>query len=159
MKTIKPKTFLTIMAITLTAVFTTVVYSHCQIPCGIYGDLARFDAINEHLQTIEKSMNKVKQLSTAEKPDNNQIVRWVNNKEEHAENISHEITYYFMAQRLKPLEKTDSGYNHYVKKLTQLHEMLVESMKCKQTTDIAHVEQLRKLLTEFRAEYFSEDKH
>ncbi len=38
-------------------------YSHCQVPCGIYDDEARFGAIREHVATIEKSMNSINELS------------------------------------------------------------------------------------------------
>ncbi|TFG45794.1 MAG: superoxide dismutase, partial [Candidatus Brocadiia bacterium] len=58
----------------------SVVYSHCQIPCGIYDDPARFTSMAENLTTIEKSMNQINTLSQEQKPNYNQIVRWVQNK-------------------------------------------------------------------------------
>ena len=141
----------------LVVVFASMVYSHCQIPCGIYGDPARFDMIAENITTIEKSMKMITELSKQSKPNMNQIVRWVQNKEKHADDISHTITYYFMAQRVKPIDKTKGkAYEEYIKKLTLLHEMLVYSMKAKQTTDLSNVEKLRTLLAEFRAVYFVE---
>ncbi|HUT28987.1 MAG TPA: superoxide dismutase [Ni] [Sedimentisphaerales bacterium] len=151
---------LSILAILLLLVGSaSLVYSHCQIPCGIYDDPARFDTIAENITTIEKSMKQIVELSANQKPDMNQIVRWVNNKEEHADDISHIITYYFMAQRIKPVEETDAdAYRKYVKKLTLLHKMLVYCMKCKQTTDLANVEMLKTLLSEFRTAYL-EDGH
>ena len=142
--------------IIISVMLGSIVYSHCQIPCGIYGDPARFDTIAEHIKTVEKSMNQIAELSKAQKPNHNQIVRWVNNKDEHSDKIAKEVTYYFLAQRVKPLCAEDKGYDKYVKKVTLLHTMLVESMKCKQTADPAHVEKLRSLLVEFRAEYFNE---
>ncbi|MHC4645494.1 MAG: superoxide dismutase [Ni], partial [Planctomycetota bacterium] len=66
-----------------------VVHSHCQIPCGIYGDPARFDTIAENITTIEKSMKQIVELSATKKPDMNQIVRWVQNKEKHADDTAH----------------------------------------------------------------------
>ncbi|HUW19680.1 MAG TPA: superoxide dismutase [Ni] [Sedimentisphaerales bacterium] len=142
------------------AILATVVYSHCQIPCGIYGDPARFDMIAENITTIEKSMKLITELSAKEKPDMNQIVRWVQNKEKHADDTSHIITYYFMAQRIKPVDETDTeDYQKYVKKLTLLHQMLVYTMKAKQTTDLSNVEKLRALLAEFRTAYFGESGH
>jgi nickel superoxide dismutase len=135
-------------------VVTSMVYSHCQIPCGIYGDPQRFDMIAENITTVEKSMKQIIELSQADKPNMNQIVRWVHNKEEHADDIGHIVTFYFMAQRVKPVDRTDGkAYAEYVKKLTLLHEMLVYSMKAKQTTDLSNVEKLRKLLAEFRSAY------
>lgn len=144
-------------ALTYVVICTSSVYSHCQIPCGIYNDPLRFDIISEDITTIEKSMKSIIALSEAEEPDFNQIVRWVQNKEEHAERISQVITYYFMAQRIKPVEKTDTeAYVKYVKKLVLLHEMLICSMKSKQTTDLKNVEKLRSLLNDFRSAYLGE---
>jgi len=141
-------------------IFTSMVYSHCQIPCGIYGDPARFDMIAENITTIEKSMKQITELSLKDKPDFNQIVRWVHNKEKHADELSHIVTYYFMAQRIKPADKTKGkAYEEYVEKLTLLHGMLVYSMKAKQTTDLTNVEKLRSLLAEFRTAYFQAGAH
>lgn len=142
-------------ALLLAVFFTSMVYSHCQIPCGIYGDPARFDMIAENITTIQKSMTQILELSKEDKPNMNQIVRWVGNKEKHTDELSHIVTYYFMAQRIKPVDPDKSdNYEKYIKKLTLLHEMLVYSMKAKQTTDLTNVEKLRSLLTKFQTEYF-----
>jgi len=148
-----------IVGILLLAVFfTSMVYSHCQIPCGIYGDPARFDMIAEHITTIEKSMKQITELSKRDKLNMNHITRWVYNKEKHADELSHIVTYYFMAQRIKFVDKSQGkAYEDYIKKLTLLHKILVYSMKAKQTTDLSNVEKLRSLLTEFRVTYFRTD--
>jgi len=150
-----------IMAIlALALILSSMVYSHCQIPCGIYDDPARFVMLAEHITTIEKSMKQIVELSAKEKQDMNQIVRWVNNKESHANELSQIVTYYFMAQRIKPADKAESdSYQAYIRKLTLLHEMLVYSMKAKQTTDLSNVENLRTLLAEFQAVYFEQSAH
>ncbi len=135
-------------------VFGSLAYSHCQIPCGIYDDEARFGAMAEHITTIEKSMKEIESLSAQAKPNMNQIVRWVNNKDQHADELSEIVTYYFMAQRIKVSSESDAkAYNDYVKKLTLLHRMLVDAMKAKQTTDLANVQDLRSLLEQFHAAY------
>jgi len=142
------------------AIFTSIVYSHCQIPCGIYDDPARFDMLAEHITTIEKSMRLITELSKQDKPNMNQIVRWVQNKEKHADELSHIVTHYFMAQRIKLVVKAEGkDYEEYVKKLTLVHQMLVYSMKAKQTTDLSNVEKLRTLLAEFRNVYFPAGTH
>ena len=147
-----------LMFLGLVIVLSSMVYSHCQIPCGIYGDPARFDMISEHITTIEKSMKQITGLSKQDKPNMNQITRWVNNKENHTDELSHIVTYYFMAQRIKLVDKSQGkAYEDYIKKLTLLHEILVYSMKAKQTTDLSNVEKLRSLLTEFRVAYFRAD--
>ena len=146
-------------------VFGSLAYSHCQIPCGIYDDEARFNTMAEHITTIEKSMKLIESLSAQEKPNMNQIVRWVNNKEVHADEMSNIITYYFMAQRIKiPPEGDTKAHSAYVKNLTLLHEMLVYSMKAKQTTDLKNVEKLKSLLNQFHESYYgkaaeAEHKH
>jgi len=163
-RTIKKK--LILGAVLLSAIiFVSLAYSHCQIPCGIYDDEARFNTMAEHITTIEKSMKLIESLSAQEKPNMNQIVRWVNNKEVHADEMSNIITYYFMAQRIKiPPEGDTKAHSAYVKNLTLLHEMLVYSMKAKQTTDTANVEKLKSLLNQFHESYYgkaaeAEHKH
>ena len=137
-------------------IIISLAYSHCQIPCGIYNDQMRFDMISEHIATIEKSINQITELSGQPKPNYNQIVRWVTNKDEHADQMSQIITYYFMAQRIKIAPETDAkAYNDYVKQLTLLHEMLVLTMKTKQTTDLPNIEKLRSLLQKFHDVYFT----
>ena len=149
-----------LVTLVLLMVLVSMVYSHCQIPCGIYGDQSRFDMLAEHIATIEKSMKQITELSQVEKPNFNQVVRWVDNKDKHADELSHILTYYFMAQRVKPVDKAKSNaYAEYIKKLTLLHQMLIHSMKAKQTTDLSNIEKLRALLAEFRAVYFDKDRH
>ena len=130
-------------------------FSHCEIPCGIYDDEMRIRMIDENITTVEKSMKQIMELSEHEKQNLNQIVRWVQNKENHADEISHIVTQYFMTQRIKPVAEEDGkAYKEYVKKLTLLHEMMVYAMKSKQTTDLANVEKLRSLLASFKTAYF-----
>ncbi len=153
------KRIVAVSVLTVVAIFASIAYSHCQIPCGIYGDQMRFDTIAEHITTIEKSMKLITELSGQDKPNMNQIVRWVQNKEKHADEISHIVSYYFMAQRVKlPAEGDAKAQNQYVKKLTLLHRMLVYSMKAKQTTDLANVEKLKSSLNEFHTVYFDKAK-
>lgn len=133
--------------------------AHCQIPCGIYDDHMRFHMIEEHIQTIEKSMKSITELSQAETKDYNQIVRWVNNKDEHAEYIEEIVSFYFLAQRVKPVTETSGeAYDRYVTQVQLLHELLVNAMKAKQSTDLAVCTRLRTLLAEFEASYFEPQK-
>ena len=130
-------------------------FPHCEIPCGIYGDEMRMDTMAEDITTIEKSMKLIVELSKEENKNYNQIVRWVNNKEKHANHVQEILYQYFMTQRVKPVdEKNTKEYKKYVEQITLLHQMLVYAMKTKQTTDLAHVEQLKSLLTQFNTAYF-----
>jgi nickel superoxide dismutase len=129
--------------------------AHCQIPCGIYNDEMRFDMIEENITTIEKAIRQVGMLSGDGEVDYNQIVRWTNVKDQHADDIAEIISWYFLQQRLKPAAKEDAeAYDAYLAKLTLLHEMLVYSMKAKQTSDLANVERLKNLLEDFEKAYF-----
>jgi len=149
------KRLIVLGAVSAALAFGTIAYSHCQIPCGIYDDQARFDMISEHILTIEKSMNTINDLSKQDNPDMNQMVRWVQNKDIHADELSDIVTYYFMAQRVKVPEKMEGeAYEKYIKQLTLLHQMIVRAMQAKQTTELGHVEKLRSLLAEFHEAYF-----
>lgn len=134
-------------------------FSHCQIPCGIYGDEMRFEMIKEHITTIEKGMNMIEDLSSNNPEMNtNQIVRWVQNKDDHADEISQIVQQYFLAQRVKPVEESDKeAFAKYTKQLVCLHKIIVSSMKAKQTLDHTHVENLRELTDEFYTLYFGPD--
>jgi nickel superoxide dismutase len=137
-----------LMAICTVFLATSYAAAHCEVPCGIYDDAMRVKMIDEHITTIEKSMNQVLELQ-GEKPINyNQLVRWVTNKENHADKLQEIVTQYFMTQRIKP------DANKYGEQLALLHQMLVYAMKCKQTTDLSHVTTLRSLLKQFNALYF-----
>ena len=131
------------------------VFAHCEIPCGIYDDKARIAMISEDLTTIEKSMKKIVELGKQDSPNMNQIVRWVQNKETHANRIAQVVTQYFMTQRLKPgAEEGSQEHKAYISKLQLLHSLLFYSMKAKQSTDLAHVEMMRMVLAKFADIYF-----
>jgi nickel superoxide dismutase len=141
-------------------ILASLAQAHCQIPCGIYGDQTRFDLLREDIQTIEKSMNQINELSKDPGANINQLVRWVNNKDEHADKFSEIVTYYDLAQRIKTTEpENKKEFDEYQNKLTLLHQMMVYAMKCKQTTDLKNVEELKKLVDAFENIYFTpEDK-
>lgn len=150
----KKNTALLIAAAFLAFLTAREALAHCQIPCGIFDDPTRFALMEEHIATIEKSMKTIIELSAEEKPDYNQLVRWVANKDHHADELSEVVTYYFMAQRVKPPEEGgEQARAKYLEQITSLHEMLVYAMKAKQTTELANVEKLRSLLESFRASY------
>jgi len=130
--------------------------AHCEIPCGIYGDSTRFVLLEEHIVTMEKSINKILLISAAKPLDHNQLHRWIKNKEEHAEKFGHIITQYFMRQRIKIAKESGKLGNYdpdYVQKLVLLHELYVHSMKVKQTTDLRCIQTLRMILKRFKILY------
>jgi len=128
--------------------------AHCQIPCGIYDDPARFTALEEHVTTIEKSMKQIQELSKEQPPNWNQLVRWVGNKEAHTDQLTEIVTFYFMAQRIKLPDRTDrAAQAKYARELTLLHQMVVHAMKAKQTTDLELCAKLRELIGKLKASY------
>ncbi|MCK4775345.1 MAG: superoxide dismutase [Candidatus Krumholzibacteria bacterium] len=144
--------------VAMSFVFAQPALTHCEVPCGIYDDQMRVQMIREHITTIEKAMKKIVELSNQSPVNYNQIVRWTMNKEEHAEELQHIVQQYFMTQRIKPVDSGDGGkYDKYVEQVTLLHQMLVITMKTKQTTDTGHIETLRALTDQFDKSYF-EDK-
>jgi nickel superoxide dismutase len=134
---------------------TPKIYAHCEIPCGIYGDSTQITLLYEHIATIEKSMNEINELSKATEINYNQLVRWINNKEEHAQKIQEIVSQYFLHQRIKIKENTDeTAYKKYIEQLTLLHQLSVYAMKSKQTTDTTYSDKLRDTLHQFEHAYF-----
>ncbi|MBK1792729.1 superoxide dismutase [Ni] [Persicirhabdus sediminis] len=112
--------------------------AHCQVPCGIYDDANVLAEMKTDIATIKKAMGQITELAGDSK-NANQVTRWVNNKEQHAQNIQDTVAKYFLAQRIK-LDESNS--EEYIKKLTLLHQITVYAMKCKQTTDVENVTKL-----------------
>ena len=126
------------------------IFSHCQIPCGIYGDKNQFEDLVQHVQTIEKS---VKQL-LSENLNQNQTVRWVTNKEDHATMIQDVMNHYFLSQRIKPVASSNKkASKRYVELLKQSHAVIRLAMKTKQTVDLDNVKALNKAITRFQMTY------
>lgn len=149
------KTFLCTLAVVGTTLISA--SAHCQIPCGIYDDPARFKALAEHITTIEKSIKEINalsaksQLSAVEK---NQLVRWVANKESHADEFADIVTKYFLQQRIKPAAAGDAKAEAAVAKhLSLLHKLLVGAMKCKQNADASTTGSLKETLVAFEKAY------
>ncbi len=135
--------------------------AHCEIPCGIFGDAARFAEMMEHTTTIEKSMVEIVKSSEAEKPDFHTISRWTSNKEEHAKKIQHLVAQYFLAQRVK-IPADDAAAEQtadYQKHTVMLHHIMVKAMKTKQTTDTKAVKALRDSIEAYKAHYFKDHDH
>ncbi len=152
------RTKLSILMLFLSLFFATKSYAHCEVPCGIYNDQLRIELLMEHFTTIEKAMKQIDALSKKSPVNYNQIVRWINTKEEHAIKIQKIVSKYFMAQRIKIKQADDKvAYNKYIRQISLAHKLLVTAMKAKQTTDLKYVEILRKTLREFTESYFSEE--
>ncbi len=131
---------LVIIAAVITAVFAVphMIQAHCQIPCGIYDDHARVLAMMEDAATVEKAIRLVGELSgKTDALSVNQAVRWVMNKEKHAQNIISTISDYFLTQRVKPDQKD------YGTRLARHHAVILAAMKAKQTADPSAAQDLK----------------
>ena len=137
----------------------SLVSAHCQIPCGIYDDVLRVVSMEEDIATIQKSINNIQILGDSEKSiqNQNQLVRWVINKESHAQKIQDVILEYFLAQRIKPKSSTEKEYDQYVQLSTSCQKIIFYAMKCKQTVDTQYVEKLSAELESLVVVYL--DKH
>lgn len=151
-----------IQKIVLTVVFvvvagfgigTTTAQAHCQLPCGIFDDHMRVQAMLEDTFTIKKSADLIVILADKNDPrSKNQLVRWVMTKEQHAQKIITTISDYFMAQRVKSSQKD------YSERLIKHHEVMIAAMKAKQNTDPEYAEKLKETV-EALLKYYPADKH
>ena len=131
----------------------SIALSHCQVPCGIYDDALRIVQIKEDFKTISKAMDQITQLYEKSDPlSHNQLNRWVMTKEQHARNIQIIVSEYFLTQRVK----TDKSQK-YIDQTTTLQQMLVATMKCKQTVNYSNVNHGVELVDKFVGYYF--DNH
>jgi len=134
--------------------------AHCEVPCGIFHDELRIELIKEHIQTIEKAMNQISELQSQDDEDYNQIIRWVNTKEHHANLIQEIASQYFLHQRVKFTDPADEEkYKKYIAQLTSLHQLVVYAMKSKQGLDLANIEKMEQALAAFEEAYFGEHRH
>lgn len=130
-----------------------VAHSHCQIPCGIYDDYARVQAMLEDAITVEKSVKLITELAGKSDPQSqNQLIRWVTNKEKHAQNIITTISDYFLTQRVKTTAKD------YTERLKKHHAVIVAAMKSKQNAEVKYVKALKEAITALKP-YYPEHKH
>lgn len=130
-------------------------YAHCEMPCGIYNDEVRIQMIREDIATIEKAMIQIGDLSKDDPVNYNQLVRWVNTKEDHANKIQEVASEYFITQRLKPTDPSDKeAYDKYITQLTLMHELMVYAMKAKQTLNQEYIQKMGDTLDKFEVSYF-----
>ena len=133
-------------------------WAHCQVPCGIYDDALRIVQLREDFRTIQKAMDQIIHLKgKTSAQDMNQCIRWVHTKEEHAARIQETVSTYFLIQRIKA-KTTAQGeeYDAYVQQATNLHQVMVAAMKCKQTVAINYVQEGLILLDAFVTLYFDD---
>ena len=129
-------------------IFGHSLYGHCQVPCGVYGDTARFTQMLEDQTTISKAIAQISDLVAQKDAHSaNQLARWVSTKEDHANKIQKIIAEYFLTQRLK------SSSVKYEALLKGAHSVMVAAMKCKQGTDTKSADALKSSIENFQTVY------
>ena len=141
------------LAALLLSVSATSVQSHCQIPCGIYDDNARVVSMLEDVATIRKAVAQIAELAGKTDPQSqNQLVRWVVNKEQHAQRIIATIGDYFLTQRVKAKQED------YTERLQKHHAVIVAAMRAKQNANAEVVAELESAV-EALAPYYPPHDH
>ena len=111
---------------------------HCEVPCGIYDDHAEVQRMLLDAETMRKASAQITLLAgRVDAASLNTISRWVAVKEDHSKNIQHMNAWYFMTQRIKPVEVGAEGYEEYVTRLSAHHQISVAAMKAAQSLEPA----------------------
>jgi nickel superoxide dismutase len=125
-------------------------FGHCQVPCGIYDDASRVQQMLEDVSTISKAIDEIHVLNDKnDVQSNQQLIRWVNNKEIHADKIIDTISNYFLTQRVKP------SAEDYLQRLSDHHAVILLSMKAKQKADKKIAEALKEAVEALSKYYHS----
>mgnify|MGYP001198144152 FL=1 len=141
--------------IVIVLIFSAQLNAHCQIPCGVYDDTMRVKMIEEHTLTILKSMNYIS-MNQNDLEKQNQVTRWILNKEQHAQEIQDIVSEYFLTQRIKLKDNSKESKYLYHAQLAALHSILLDAMKCKQTIYSNITTSLLENLNKFVNLYFDE---
>jgi nickel superoxide dismutase len=92
----------------------------------------------EDVATVAKATKLINELAgKTDAQSQNQIVRWVMNKEKHAQSVISTISDYFLTQRVKP------DQDDYPDRLVKHHTVILAAMKAKQHADAQHVDDLK----------------
>jgi len=128
---------------------------HCQVPCGIFDDPAMVEEMNQNIATIEKACVQINELSQASKnttaQEYNQMVRWINTKEEHSQMIITKIANYCLCQRVK--KDVFECEKDYMDALKSHHSVMQGAMKCKQSVELETVANLKNAMKDFTKMY------
>ena len=142
MKGIMRKTTVTMTLFCVLALGTFMsqnVFAHCQVPCGIYDDHARVQMMLEDAVTVTKAATLISELAGKnDAQSQQQLVRWVMNKELHAQKVITTISDYFLTQRVKMSQED------YVERLKKHHAVIVAAMEAKQHADVQYAQKLTK---------------
>lgn len=106
---------------------------HCQMPCGIYHDAMVYDQIDQFVETMVKGMTVIRDNKFSTPQERNELVRWVNSKEEACDEAANILCFYFLQQKIKPGEESSA------EQLASAHRLLFYLVTIKQTADLKAV--------------------
>ena len=127
------------------------------MPCGIFDDPKLVAELKEACATVRKAMEQISVLNDEERtPLNfNQMVRWVNTKEEHCKKIITLIAEYCLCQRVKPDSfKTEKDYFDALK---AHHGAMQAAMKAKQQVNRTFADALDHAIADLAKIYSPEE--
>jgi len=130
---------------------------HCQVPCGIFDDPAIVKEIEQACETIRKAMVQSNELhaTLATTPlSMNQMVRWINTKEEHCSKIITLVAEYCLCQRVK--KEVFACDKDYTDALLAHHAVMQTAMKAKQSLDLSACDNLEHAVKDFAKMYTKE---
>jgi len=133
---------------------------HCQVPCGIFDDPALVGEIKQCCETIRKAIVQSNELHGTAGTNilaMNQMVRWINTKEEHACKIITLVSEYCLCQRVKTTG-VFSNDEEYVQALKSHHAVMQAAMKAKQAMDEAACDTLEHAVADFSKMYLPVEK-
>lgn len=124
--------------------------AHCQMPCGIYHDDMVFDQIDQYAETMYKGISVLNQIKINNMSDQNEVVRWIVEKEKESNEAASLITTFFLQQKIKP------GESDTIKKLVSAHKLLFLIVAIKQHTDLKFVNEFTEEWDAFKAMFHIE---
>ena len=133
---------------------------HCQVPCGIFDDPAIVNEIRQCSQTARKAMVQSVDLHSGLAAEStpqgmNQMIRWINTKEEHCSKIISLVSEYCLCQRVKKeIFDTEKDYTDALK---AHHAVMQAAMKAKQSIDVAVCDALDHAIGDFAKMYLPQE--
>jgi hypothetical protein len=125
---------------------------------GIFDDPAMVAEVKQCVETIKKACGKFSELHAtaggASAVDMNQMIRWINTKEEHAKKIITIVAEYCLCQRVK--KEVFATDQDYIDALKAHHAVMSCAMKAKQNVDEATVANLEHAVGDFAKMYIKE---
>lgn len=125
-------------------IYTGQLYSHCQMPCGIYHDNMVYEQIDQYIETMVKGITVLSDNKFVTLHDKNEFVRWIMTKETESNKVAELIVTYFLQQKIKP-DEPDTA-----KRVVLAHRLLFHIVGIKQNIDIKMVKNFQEDWDKFK---------